>query len=184
MSIKLKLIISIVVSMVVLAGAITLVAQKKATTNMEASNIKKLEAITESKKGEITHYLDYIGGLLTSLAGQKGTHDAFLALDDAWYKIADEVNLNVADVTSSLKSNYASNYISKVDYAVPGAAQKRDINAYIPKGASAKVAQYMFIVDNNEKLGEKNGMSYNPKYAASSYMKIHKEHHSSFNKFL
>ena len=184
MSIKLKLIISIVVSMFVLSGAITLVAQKKATVNMEAGNIKKLEAITESKKGEITHYLDYIGGLLTSLAGQKGTHDAFLAFDDAWYKIADEVNLNIADITSSLKSNYANNYIAKVDYAVPGAAKKRDINAYIPKSASAKVAQYMFIVDNNEKLGEKNGMSYNPKYSDSSYMKAHKEYHNSFNKFL
>ncbi len=184
MSIKLKLIITVLVSMLSLATAITLVAQNKATANMEEGGLKKLEAITESKKGEISHYLGYIKSLLTSLAGQKGTHDAFLALDDAWYKIADEVNLNVADVTSSLESNYASNYIAKVDYAVPGAVQKRDIGAYIPKNVNAKVAQYMFIVDNNEKLGEKNGMSYNPKYAVSSYMNIHKEYHTSFNKFL
>ena len=184
MSIKLKLIISVVISLFVLAGAITIVAEQKATTNMEASNIKKLEAVTESKQGEITHYLNYIGGLLTSLAGQKGTHDAFLALDDAWYKIADEVNLDTADIATALKNDYATNYIAKVDYDVPGAAQKRDISAYIPRDPNAKIAQYMFIVDNDEKLGEKNGMSYNPKYAASSYMQIHKEYHSSFNKFL
>ena len=184
MSIKLKLIISVVISMLVLAGAITIVAEQKASSSMKASNIKKLEAVTESKKGETTHYLDYIGGLLTSLAGQKGTHDAFLALDDAWYKIADEVNLNPTDIETKLKNDYATNYIAQVDYNVPGAPQKRDISAYIPRNPNAKIAQYMFIVDNKEKLGEKNGMSYNPKYAASSYMKIHKEYHTSFNKFL
>jgi len=184
MSIKLKLIIGSVLAMIILAGSITVVAEQKATSNMEAGNINKLKAITESKRGEVTNYLNYVGGLLTSLAGQRGTEDAFIALSSSWYKIQDELQLDVSSVQSKLKENYASKYIASVDYNVPGCASKRDIGAYIPKSDSAKAAQYMFIVDNSQKLGEKNGMTYNAKYAASSYMQAHKKYHESFNKFL
>ena len=184
MSIKLKLIVGFILAIVLLATSITVVAEKKATSNMEAGNINKLKAITEAKRGEVSNYLDYVGGLLTSLAGQRGTEDAFVALSSSWYKIQDEMQLDVSSVTQKLKSNYASKYIANVDYKVPGCASKRDISAYIPKSDSARDAQYMFIVDNSEKLGEKNGMTYNAKYAASSYMQAHKKYHPSFNKFL
>jgi len=183
-SIKNKLIIGVFVSLFTLATAITLVAKSKAMANMQSENLQKLEAITESKRGEISNYLDYIGGLLTSLAGQQGTKEAFTSLDNSWYKMESELNLDIVSITESLRKDFASNYIAHVNYAVPGAAPKRDIDSYIPKDTNAKVAQYIFIVDNSEKLGEKNGMAYNEKYAKSSYMQAHKKYHNSFNLFL
>ncbi len=184
MSIKIKLIITVFVSMFALATAITLVAKSKATTNMEEGNIKKLEAITEAKSGEISNYLNYIGGLLTSLAAQRGTEEAFVAFDTSWYHLEEELHLDLDMVKEALKSDFAKNYIAQVNYKVPHAAPKRELEAYIPKNPNAEVAQYVFIVDNSEKLGEKNKMSFNPKYASSSYMQAHKKYHSSFNTFL
>ena len=184
MSIKNKLIISVFISLFALASGITLVAQNKATSNMKEGSLKKLAAITEAKSGEIKNYLSYVGGLLTSLAGQRGTQDAFSEFDSSWYKLQDELALDIPQITSSLSSDYATNYISGVNYAVPNSARKRDISSYIPQDANAKVAQYVFIVDNTQKLGVKNGMAYNEKYAASSYMQAHKKYHNSFNLFL
>ena len=184
MSIKLKLILGTLLATIILATSITFVAEHKASSALQNGDMQKLEAITESKRGEITNYLDYIGGLLTSLAQQRGTEDAFMALSSSWYQIASESKLNLGTVTSDLKSNFASEYISAVNYDVPNCASKRSIDAYIPKSPNAKIAQYMFIVDNSQKLGEKNGMRYNPKYSAITYMQVHKRYHSSFNRFL
>ena len=184
MSIKNKLIISVVLILTILTGAIVYIAEENASTSLEEANMEKLEAVTESKRGEIANYLDYIGGLLTSLASQRGTQDAFTALDNSWYDIADDMGFNISEVTQALKNDFSTNYIASVNYDVPNSAQKRDIGAYIPKDANAKVAQYMFIVDNQQKLGEKNGMYYNEKYVQSSYMQVHKRYHQSFNKFL
>ena len=184
MTIKTKLIIGVCVSMFALASSITMVANMEATENMKEGSIQKLQAITESKSGEITNYLDYVGGLLTSLAGQYGTREAFSEFEKSWYKLKDEVPLKNTELKDALKKDYAKNYISQVNYKVPDSAQKRDISKYIPEDANAKIAQYMFIVDNKEPLGKKNGMNYNEKYAKSSYMQAHKKYHNSFNKFL
>ena len=89
----------------------------------------------------------------------------------------------MGSVKQSLANDFNNNYLSKVNYAVPHAASKKSISAYLPKDKNALTAQYVFITKSSAKLGEKNAMFYNKKYN-STYMKAHKKHHGTFDHML
>ena len=183
MTIKVKVLSTVIGLLLILATVITFIASEKATDTMFESNMDKLSSVEAAKKGEIEAYFGYLKGLLTSLAVQEGTKEAFVSLREGFYTLQGELKLSLDDVKNALREDFAQNYIAQVNYEVPGASAKRDINAYLPKDPNALMAQYIFIVDNQEKLGEKNNMSYNPKYN-SRYMRAHKKFHDSFNTFL
>ena len=183
MTIKTKVLATVTALLLLLTAAITTIVSIKSSDAMLQENMEKMESVKVSKHGEIEAYLGYLGGLLTSLAGQEGTKDSFIALRDGFYTIKSELNLDQDMIVNALKSNFEREYLADVNYDVPNSAHKRDINAYIPKDENAQVAQYVFITDNNAKLGEKNAMTYNAKYD-SSYMQAHKHYHGAFDKFL
>ena len=183
MTIKTKLTAVVLSGLLTLGTFITILTVSKTTTALQNAEMSKLEVVETSKRLEVTEYLNYIKGLLTSLAGQKGTQDAFVAFDDSFYKLQNELQLNVQDVKSKLKENFTKEYLDGVNYKVPNSEQRKDVESYLPTNDNALVAQYIFITDNNSKLGSKNEMSYNSKYD-SSYMNTHKAYHNSFNKFL
>ncbi len=183
MTIKTKLTAVVVAVIISISVTITLFSILKSDSAIEHSEFNKLSSVEVAKHEEIKSYFNYLGGLLTSLAAQEGTKEAFDAFDKGFYKLQDELHLNIQTVTSSLKSNFESKYLSAVNYDVPNSQQRKAIDAYIPKNNDAKIAQYIFIVDNPSKLGEKNNLTYNAKYD-SSYMQAHKKYHTSFNHFL
>jgi len=183
MTIKTKLVGSVIGIIVVITTTITLLSVVKSTNALEKSEFNKLNSVEVAKQEEISSYFKYLSGLLTSLAAQYGTEKAFLSFNNGFYKLQDELHLNNEMVTSALKSNFETNYLSKVNYDVPNSQQRKPVDAYIPKNINAKIAQYIFIVENPAKLGEKNNLTYNAKYD-STYMQAHKKYHSSFNKFL
>ena len=183
MSIKTKVLSTVVALLLLLASVMTFIVVVESSDAMLNENIEKMESVNVAKKGEIEAYFDYLGGLLTSLAAQEGTKGAFFALRDGFYKLHDELGLDDVMVFNALKMNFKTEYISNVNYDVPDSEDKKDISAYIPKDKNAQAAQYVFIVDNSSKLGEKNNMTSNTKYD-STYMKAHKRYHNSFNKFL
>ncbi len=182
-SVKIKLSIVVIASMLFLGILITVMAVNNSNNSLMNSEMNKLITVQTSKQDEITNYFNYLKGLLTSLASQQGTKDAFLAYEDGFYKLSNEIKLDIEKAKLALKNDFESNYLNKVNYKIPNSAQRRDINNYIPKDINAIIAQYIFITDNKEKLGEKNNMSYNDKYD-SAYMKAHKKYHNSFNSFL
>ena len=107
----------------------------------------------------------------------------YFAFEESFYKIQKESNLTQAEVKEKLKSDFNLNYLSTVNYNVPNAEQKKDIEVYIPKDLNGAIAQYVFITQNNNKLGEKNKLVFNPKYDFS-YMNAHKTYHESFDNIL
>ena len=183
MKIKIKILASVFVLLLILASVITVVTVNKSNEAMLNSNMEKLSTVEASKNGEITAYLNYLKGLLTSLSTQQGTKDAFLAFEDGFYKLSKEMNISENDLRGKLISDFNSNYLNNVDYEVPHSAQRRQTSSYLPTDINALIAQYIFIVDNDAELGEKNAMLYNPKYD-SSYMQAHKKYHKSFDSFL
>ena len=182
-TIKVKLTAVVLVGLLTLGVFATILAVSQSSTALEKAEMSKLKAVEISKHGEISEYLNYIKGLLTSLAGQKGTQDSFVAFEDGFYKLQSELKLDINDIKSKLKDNFEKEYLAGVNYKVPNSEKRKDIEAYLPSSDNALVAQYIFITDNNSELGSKNAMSYNPKYN-SSYMKAHSEYHTSFDKFL
>ncbi|WP_151899379.1 methyl-accepting chemotaxis protein [Sulfurimonas hydrogeniphila] len=183
MTIKTKLVSVVIAVIIVLASAITYVSITKSKEAIDKSEFDKLSSVEVSKHGEIANYFDYLGGLLTSLAGQEGTKEAFVSLDNGFYKLENELHLDIEKVKSTLKKNYKNEYLNAVNYNVPNAAKPKPLEEYLPREDDALVAQYIFIVKNPAKLGEKNKMAFNPKYD-SSYMRAHKKYHTSFDKFL
>ncbi len=183
MTIKTKLLSVVTIVIIALSAITTLVSISKSNITIENSEFDKLSSVEVSKHGEISSYFNYLGGLLTSLANQEGTKEAFLSLNDGFYKLQDELMLDIEKIRSSLKSNFEKEYLSAVNYNVPNAKQQKAVSKYLPTDPNALIAQYIFIVDNPEKLGEKNNLSYNEKYN-SSYMQAHKRYHHSFDKFL
>ena len=184
MTIKVKLTLAILAGLLSLSIITAVISVSSSSKALEHAEMSKLEAVETSKQGEITNYLNYIKGLLTSLAAQQGTKDAFVAYEDSFYKLQDELNLDINMVKSRLISDFESNYLNSVNYSVPNSEQRKSTSSYLPKLDDALVAQYIFITDNSAALGSKNEMVYNPKYSKSSYMMAHKKYHTSFDKFL
>ena len=183
MTIKTKVLSAVFVLLVTLSSLLTFIVVDKSDSTMLQTSIEKLSSVKVAKNGEIEAYFSYLSGLLTSLAVQEGTKDAFVALESGFYKLQSELQLPLSDVKAKMVRDYDRNYLNSVNYNVPSSAQRRPTSAYIPSNVNGIVAQYAFIVDNNEKLGEKNAMSYNAKYK-SSYIKAHKKYHTAFNTFL
>ena len=184
MTIKIKLTLVILAGLLTLTAITTIIAVSESTNALENAQMSKLNAVETSKQGEISEYLNYIKGLLTSLAGQEGTKEAFIGFQKGFYSFQDDLHLDINMVKSKLKNDFETNYLNSVNYKVPNSESRKSTSAYLPTIDDAQVAQYVFITDNLSALGSKNEMTYNEKYRASSYMRIHKEFHQSFDKFL
>jgi methyl-accepting chemotaxis protein len=183
MKIGAKLTFIVISGLLLLAIVNTTLSVVKSSTAIENAEMSKLEAVETSKKGEVTEYLNYIKGLLTSLAAQEGTKEAFIGFEKGFYTIQNELKLNISSVKDHLKTNFSNEYLNDVNYNVPNSQQRKSIDNYLPNNDNALVAQYVFITDNSAKLGSKNELTYNPKYK-STYMNTHKRYHESFYKFL
>ena len=183
MLIKTKLLIVTLLSLISLSGIITTIAVNDATDALIKAEVNKLTALESAKRGEITNYLTSLEGLLISLANHEGTKEAFHSFKNGFYKLQDELKLDVSKIRRELKADFEKNYLASVNYSVPNSEQRKNTNDYLPKDVNALVAQYIFITDSSSKLGEKNNMSYNSKYN-SSYMKAHQKFHKTFDSFL
>ncbi len=183
MSIKIKVLAATLSILLLLVSVVIVVSVNKSTDSMLEADFEKLSTVNVAKYDEIGNYLNLLKGLLTSLATQEGTKEAFLAFEDGFYDLDEELNLDISKIKSAIYADMNSNYLNSVNYDVPHSQQKKPTNDYLPTDKNALIAQYIFIVDNKFPLGEKNSLTYNKKYD-SKYMKAHKKYHSSFNAFL
>ena len=182
-TIKVYLTTVVLIGFLGLATVIVLLSVKESSDALLQAQFDKLNTVESTKHGEIENYLNTLKSLLTSLAVQEGTHQAFMDFDDGFYKLSDELKLNMDVVKEELESDFSSHYLDEVNYKVPNSKHRKDVSSYLPTDLNALVAQYIFITDNSAKLGEKNKMHDNQKYN-STYMDAHKKYHNSFDKFL
>jgi methyl-accepting chemotaxis protein len=182
-TVKAKLIGLIVGSLVTLTLILSAITVYEVESTILETNFNKLEVANSAKKGEIENYFKSLKGLLTSLATHEGTKDALLEFENTYYDLSSETSLDINDIKEQLKSDFNQNYLDGVNYTVPKSAQRKPIEQYLPKDENSLIAQYIFITDNKEKLGEKNNLTYTAKYD-NSYMNVHKKYHKTFNTFL
>jgi len=183
MTIKTKLLTSVLSIIIVMAAATTFISISKSSKIIESNEFAKLSSVEVAKHGEIHSYFNYLGGLLTSLSAQEGTKEAFEAFNKGFYTLQDDLDLDITKIRMALKENFETEYLNHVNYNVPNSPHRKDVDAYLPKNPNALIAQYIFIVENPEKLGEKNALTYNAKYN-SHYMQAHKKFHNSFDTLL
>ena len=183
MSIKTKITVVVLGGLLTLSSVLTILSIDKSTDALLESQFNKLSSVEIGKKQEITNYFNYLKGLLTSLAANQGTKDAFTAFEHGFYNLQNELKLDISMVKTHLEKDFEKNYLNSVNYSVPNSEKRKPLESYLPDNNNALVAQYIFISNSTSKLGEKNNMHYNAKYK-SSYMNAHKKYHSSFDKFL
>jgi methyl-accepting chemotaxis protein len=183
LSIKSKIVIFVVLGLLVLASTLTVLSIRQSSEAILQAQFDKLSTVETAKHGEIERYFNSLKSLLISLSSHQGTKDAFLAFEEGFYDLENEIQLDTSIIQMKLKNDFEKNYIEKVNYIVPNSASERRIEQYIPSNNNALIAQYIFITDNKEKLGEKNNMTYNSKYE-SKYMSAHRKYHNTFDTFL
>ncbi|WP_457598072.1 methyl-accepting chemotaxis protein [Hydrogenimonas sp.] len=151
--------------------------------SLQARAYDALTSVRFSKREHIDDYLHSLRSLLDSTAANEGTKEAAEGFIRTFSLLTNDVSLDMKSVERKLLDHYEKAYLSKVDYDLPGVSPKRPTEAYLPKTDEGKIAQYLFIIENEAPVGEKNAMSDHPKYP-SAYMSLHRLFHPGFDRTL
>jgi methyl-accepting chemotaxis protein len=182
-SIKFKLIGLMAVSLLVIAVSIVTISLSKASDALVQSNMALLDAVKESKKDHIIDFLTSIKLLILSKASDMATVETIWALEDSFLELESIEGLSLDKVESSLLTHYEKEYLNRVNYDMKNASQRRPTKAYLPKNKSGQVAQFLYIADNPNKIGEKEKLSMNKNYD-NEYSKNHIEIHKAYVQLL
>jgi len=182
LSIKYKISIVTICIIILLSVVQSVTAIKASSDSLVEVRLEQLTSVMESKAGHIENYFDMTGKLLLSLANHDGTKQTFDDFEDGFYSLANESGIDIENAKKELENNFKDEYIAFVKYNVPHATQKRHISSYVPKDPNGIVAQYLYILKNQNPVGEKNKLIDHP-VKNTSYSAYHSSHHESFNKF-
>lgn len=183
MSITSKLIISTILILILLTVIITIFTFNKSKTALLNESFNRLVAIEAAKSEEINNYFKSLGDLLVTTASQEGTKEAFLEFEKGFYRLNDELSLDIDFIKKSLIIDFEKNYLASVNYNIPNSEQRKETYKYLPDNSNALIAQYIFITNNKNNLGEKNNLVYESTFN-STYMNAHKKFHKSFDSIL
>ena len=147
------------------------------SSGLERQVFSQLDSVREIRRKQVEDYFGMINAQIVTMAENsmviEATQDfieGFTALNPA---IKDE------DVTESVKRYYQQDFGKTYQESTQSSA---DINALLPISEKARYAQYLYLSENSNPLGEKHRL-----YSAddgSKYSASHQEYHSQFRNFL
>ncbi len=171
------------VSLLVIAVSIVTISLSKASEALVQSNMALLDAVKESKKDHIVDFLTSIKLLILSKSSDMATVETIWALEDSFMELENTEGLSLGKVESTLLKHYENEYLNHVNYKMKNSSQRRPTKEYLPKNINAQVAQFLYIADNPNKLGEKEKLSMNKNYD-NEYSKNHIEIHKAYVQLL
>jgi methyl-accepting chemotaxis protein len=183
MSVKFKIIGLTVISILFSVTMITVVAVISFNKALTESSEERLAMVIDDKGKLITTIFNDYSSLLTAIAQSELARNSLMEFTNDFEKIEKEVSVNQEAVVEELIAHYDTKYLDLVDYSKDGSS-RRLTTQYLPEKNSGKIAQKIFILDNPNKIGEKNLLEFNPKYEFISYVKTHKKYHQAYNTFL
>ncbi|UTJ07203.1 methyl-accepting chemotaxis protein [Arcobacter roscoffensis] len=184
-SISFKLMSLIVGSLLILSIIMLSISITESIRHSEEEKLAQLKSITEAKKQHVSSYFKNIAGLITSTANSASTQDAMKEFIKGFYTMNAQSGgeINMADVKKEISSHYDNLYIKDINFNLPNIQSKRSTSEYLPKNANGILAQYMFIVKNEEKIGEKNKLTQSNLFF-NNYAFAHIRYHETFNEIL
>lgn len=185
LSIKNKLIILVLSSLILLTAIFIGVSIVKNTEKIEKEKLDQLKSITVSKEQHINDYFKSIKSLIVSTANTMSTEDALYYLDRFFVKIEAEnkAEVNMDEIKSKLLKHYENFYVNDINFKLKDIPAKKASSEYLPKSNNALIAQYVYIVANETPVGEKNNMFASSSYV-STYSLNHEKYHPTFNTML
>ena len=178
-SIKFKLLTLMAVSLLVIAVSIVTISLSRASDALIQSNMALLDAVKESKKDHIVDFLTSIKLLILSKSSDMAVVETIWSLEDSFQELEEIEGLSIEKVHSSLLQHYENEYLNLVNYKVKDSNQRRPTQEYLPKNVNAQIAQFLYIADNANKIGEKEKLSINNNYK-NEYSKNHIEIHKAY----
>ena len=182
-SIKFKLITLVAVSLLVITVGVVSTSLSKASSALVKSNMDLLDAVKESKKDHIKDFFKSIELLLTSKASDIATVESLWSLDDSFQELEEIEGLSHETIQKALVKHYDDEFLNRVNYKMKDAPAKRETKEYLPKGLSGQAAQYLYMVDNTNPVGEKQKLAFNKNFDIE-YSKNHIEVHGSYTTLL
>jgi len=182
-SIKFKLITLMAVSLLVITVGVVTTSLSKASSALVKSNMNLLDAVKESKKDHIEDFFKSIELLLTSKASDIATVESLWSLDDSFQELEEVEGLSPSKIQDALIKHYDNDYLNRVNYKMKGVESRRPTKEYLPKALSGQAAQYIYIIDNENPVGEKQKLHFN-KNIDVEYSKNHIEVHGAYTTLL
>jgi len=185
LSIKAKLTGFTIICLVILSISILLITMYKTTQNVKEDKLAQLNSITVAKKQHISQYFEDITNLLVSTANTASTADALYYFSRFFPQIENENanEINIDEIKEKLIKHYEENYINDINFDLKNIPTKKDVKEYLPKSNDALIAQYIYIVENSAKIGEKNEMTQSSNLK-NTYTINHEKYHPTFNTIL
>jgi len=181
-SVKFRLTAFVFLSVLLVGSAVGFIALKISTNTLITTYLNQLSAVKESKKEHISDLFGSLKDLIISTSSSPSTKKAIMDFSTAFYNLSNETNLNLDEIKSKLIEHYNTKYLNKVNYNIPGVSPRRPTEDYLPTNKNGLIAQYLYILDNPNPIGEKNKLMYHNDN--TTYSKIHKKYHKAFNTML
>ncbi len=181
-SIKFKVIALISLSLLLVTVAILSLSVSRTTDSLVESNMALLDAVKESKKEHIVDYFDSLKNMLLSITADSVTVQTIWNLDEAVESLDNIEDLSTQKIDEALLKHYTE-YVGRINYDIKGSQPKRTAEEYLPKSETAKKLQWLYMVDNPNKVGEKYKYIMSQRYK-DNYSTIHIALHPTYTQIL
>ena len=137
-----------------------------------------LEAALKARATTVEDHYRVTQNQVSNLASTSAIIDATMAFADGFDRLeSDLTGLAPAEeqVERELKSYYTSEFASRFDKQI-------DIADYLPESNTARLSQWIYIVENPNPVGKKNA-AYTPAFDFT-YQQVHARFHGQLNRYL
>ena len=176
-TIKFKMSTFIVAIMLLLGVVLGFAAAINAKDEILQTRIDQMRSIMISKSQHLKDYFRQIQGIMEAKTTTNRTSRILWALDEGFEEL-EELELDESKMKEALISYYEKEYLSRVDYKIENAPQKKAPSKYLPTTLSGITAQYLFLVQNTKKYNSKHKFIANIQHK-SSYSDTHLQEHPS-----
>lgn len=157
-----------------------IIASMQGAKSLLETKIEGLTSIMNAKKEHIENFYSNLGVLLANLSYSNLIQDAVVEFDKSFSTLESDISLNSINIHDRLTRHYESEYISKIHYDIPNVGNKKSTIEYLPQSINGKIAQYLYIVENQNNVGEKNKLINQRSYTAA-YTQVHAKYHDYLN---
>jgi methyl-accepting chemotaxis protein len=182
-SIKFRITSLIAIAIFVVISSILYISVSKASDSLVKSNMDLLDAVKESKKEHIVDFFKSAKNMLLAKTTDNATVQLLWSVDEGFQELESIDDLEPQKVKDELKKYYESNYVSKINFKVKNSVSKRELDEYMPNSTTALIAQYLYIVENENPVGKKADLLMNKKHN-DPYSFNHVQMHPTYKNIL
>ena len=176
-NIKTKIMILAIVGLLFMALVVFWELSSSAKKELKESQMHKLSALETAVEQRLNSYFEHISKILINTSSLELTTLYTRELDRSFKELKNQYKDN-SDIKTLLIEDINTHYLPNINSAINNYS-KKEAKDYTPLSDNGKIAQYLFITNNPNPIGEKQNYIYDEKLELS-YMDIHQKAHLLF----